>query len=118
MRQADPSPSPTAYAQGWARNIKAAEAVKRILTDPHSPTKFRGAPSLSLPLHPFTNDSDDDDAGSDRAAVEQRGVLRGVRMQGWTAHVERQEVLGEFGIRPVAVRGSELTGCRPVSQVW
>lgn len=31
-----------AYAQGWRRNIKPAEAVKRIRTDPHSPTNFRG----------------------------------------------------------------------------
>lgn len=35
-----------AYAQGWARNIKAAEAVKRIRTDPHSPTNYRGVLAL------------------------------------------------------------------------
>ncbi|KAM0749064.1 zincin [Meredithblackwellia eburnea MCA 4105] len=36
-----------AYAQGWARNIKAAEAVKRIRTDPHSPTNYRVKGPLS-----------------------------------------------------------------------
>ncbi|KAK4700963.1 hypothetical protein P7C70_g5275, partial [Phenoliferia sp. Uapishka_3] len=36
-----------AYAQGWARNIKPAEAVKRIRTDPHSPTNFRVIGPLS-----------------------------------------------------------------------
>ena len=56
--------SPVAYAQGWARNIKPAEAVrscpptallrlthlpqvKRIRTDPHSPTNFRVIGPLS-----------------------------------------------------------------------
>jgi len=36
-----------AFAQGWARNIKPAEAVKRIRTDPHSPTNFRVIGTLS-----------------------------------------------------------------------
>ncbi|KAL8292016.1 hypothetical protein RQP46_001482 [Phenoliferia psychrophenolica] len=36
-----------AYAQGWARNIKPAEAVKRIRTDPHSPTNYRVIGPLS-----------------------------------------------------------------------
>lgn len=31
------------FARGWARNIKPAEAVRRIRVDEHSPTKFRGA---------------------------------------------------------------------------
>ncbi|KAK4057153.1 hypothetical protein OIO90_001648 [Microbotryomycetes sp. JL221] len=36
-----------AYAQGWARNISPAEAVKRIRTDPHSPTNYRVIGPLS-----------------------------------------------------------------------
>jgi predicted metalloendopeptidase len=29
------------YGLGWARNIRPSELVKRLRTDPHSPTKFR-----------------------------------------------------------------------------
>ncbi|KAI5481088.1 endothelin-converting enzyme, metalloendopeptidase [Pseudohyphozyma bogoriensis] len=36
-----------AYAQGWARNIKPAEAVRRIRVDPHSPTNYRVIGALS-----------------------------------------------------------------------
>ncbi|SHO77556.1 Uncharacterized protein MSYG_1898 [Malassezia sympodialis ATCC 42132] len=30
-----------AYGVAWARNIRTGEALKRLRTDPHSPTKFR-----------------------------------------------------------------------------
>ncbi|GAK64382.1 endothelin-converting enzyme 1 [Moesziomyces antarcticus] len=30
-----------AYGVSWARNIRASEQVKRLRTDPHSPTKYR-----------------------------------------------------------------------------
>ncbi|SCV69812.1 BQ2448_1206 [Microbotryum intermedium] len=36
-----------AYAQGWARNIYPSEAVKRVRTDPHSPTNYRVIGPLS-----------------------------------------------------------------------
>ncbi|KAK4051442.1 hypothetical protein OIV83_002926 [Microbotryomycetes sp. JL201] len=36
-----------AYARGWTRNISPAEAVKRIRTDPHSPTNYRVIGPLS-----------------------------------------------------------------------
>ena len=35
------------FARGWARNIKPAEAVRRIRVDEHSPTKFRVLGPLS-----------------------------------------------------------------------
>ncbi|GAA5880490.1 hypothetical protein JCM16303_005402 [Sporobolomyces ruberrimus] len=36
-----------AYAQGWARAMTPAEAVRRIRVDPHSPTQFRVRGPLS-----------------------------------------------------------------------
>jgi len=36
-----------AYARGWVRGIKPQEAVRRIRTDPHSPTQFRVLGPLS-----------------------------------------------------------------------
>jgi len=38
---------PIAYAQGWARNVSPAEAVRRVRTDPHSPNFFRVIGPLS-----------------------------------------------------------------------
>ncbi|WFD41648.1 endothelin-converting enzyme 1 [Malassezia psittaci] len=38
-----------AYGAAWARNIRPAETVKRLKTDPHSPTKYR----VNLPLSNF-----------------------------------------------------------------
>ncbi|SCZ89621.1 BZ3500_MvSof-1268-A1-R1_Chr9g10493 [Microbotryum saponariae] len=39
-----------AYAQGWARNIYPSEAVKRVRTDPHSPTNYRGPVGTMMPI--------------------------------------------------------------------
>ncbi|GAA5991957.1 hypothetical protein JCM11641_002023 [Rhodosporidiobolus odoratus] len=36
-----------AYAQGWARKMTGEEAVRRIRTDPHSPTQYRVIGPLS-----------------------------------------------------------------------
>ena len=36
-----------AYAIGWARNIRTAEAIRRLRTDEHSPTKYRVIGALS-----------------------------------------------------------------------
>jgi predicted metalloendopeptidase len=36
-----------AFAQGWARKSTPAEDVRRIRVDPHSPTKYRGASSMT-----------------------------------------------------------------------
>ena len=38
-----------AYGAAWARNLRAAEAVRRLRTDPHSPTQYR----VNLPLANF-----------------------------------------------------------------
>lgn len=38
-----------AYGAAWARNIRPAETVKRLKTDPHSPTKYR----VNVPLANF-----------------------------------------------------------------
>ncbi|UZJ51760.1 hypothetical protein CBS101457_001080 [Exobasidium rhododendri] len=36
-----------AYARGWARNIRTQEAIRRLRTDEHSPTKYRVIGPLS-----------------------------------------------------------------------
>jgi hypothetical protein len=43
------------FARGWARNIKPAEAVRRIRVDEHSPTNFRGECTLIMTSLSLTN---------------------------------------------------------------
>lgn len=101
-----------AYAQGWRRNIKPAEAVKRIRTDPHSPTNFRGecAPDRAVPgararererwqrsvLMANRRALCVTFPRSDWTLVEQCRVQQGVRVQGWTTHEQREEVSREL----------------------
>ncbi|PWN89837.1 zincin [Acaromyces ingoldii] len=40
-----------AYGIGWARNIRTQEAIRRLRTDPHSPTKYRVIGALSNDLN-------------------------------------------------------------------
>lgn len=37
----------SAFGQGWAREAREAEALRRLRVDPHSPTNFRVIGTLS-----------------------------------------------------------------------